>query len=104
MGFEVVGQLTHQHQVILAPPGKAGIEIGPFKWLTTLLGSVKTSLAGTHHAFKFRKYGHRYLAEVQYRFNRRANLADIIPQLLKAAIHVNLCPQWKIQNPAEMGT
>jgi hypothetical protein len=39
-----------------------------------VLGNLKTALAGTYHAFDFEKYAHRYLAEVQYLFNRRYDL------------------------------
>jgi ribosomal protein L37AE/L43A len=56
-----------------------------FTWINTVLGNVKTSLAGTYHAFNFRKYAHRYLAECQYRFNRRFDLKAILPRLLHAA-------------------
>ena len=44
-----------------------------------------SALSGTYHAFDFAKYAHRYLAEVQYRFNRRFNLASILPRLQRAA-------------------
>ncbi len=40
---------------------------------------------GTYHAFDFAKYAHRYLAEAQYRFNRRFNLRSILLRLLRAA-------------------
>jgi hypothetical protein len=40
----------------------------------TLLGNLKTAMAGTYHAFDFTKYAHRYLAEFQYRFNRRFDM------------------------------
>lgn len=56
-----------------------------FIWVNTLLGNLKTALAGTYHAFNFRKYAHRYLAEYQYRFNRRFDLKAIMPRLLRAA-------------------
>jgi hypothetical protein len=32
-----------------------------------------------------RKYGNRYLAEYQCRFNRRQNLKTFLPRLLRAA-------------------
>jgi hypothetical protein len=51
----------------------------------TVLGNLKTALSGTYHAFDFAKYAHRYLAEAQYRFNRRFNLATILARLLRAA-------------------
>ena len=56
-----------------------------FAWINTVLGNVKTALAGTYHAFNFRKYAHRYLAECQYRFNRRFDLKAILPRLVRAA-------------------
>ena len=31
------------------------------------------------------KYAHRYLAEVQYRFNRRFDLRSILPRLVRGA-------------------
>jgi hypothetical protein len=89
---------------VLAPKGKAGTETEPFRWLNILLGHLKTSLSGTDHAFNFRKYGHRYLAEAQYRFNRRFDLAALVPRLARAAIDANPCPAWKVRAVAEIGT
>ena len=56
-----------------------------FKSINTFLGNLKRSLSGTYHAFDFAKYAHRYLAEAQYRFNRRFDLRRILPRLLRAA-------------------
>ena len=56
-----------------------------FLWVNTILGNLKTAINGTYHSFDFEKYGHRYLAEMQYRFNRRFDLAVILPRLLCAA-------------------
>ncbi len=50
-----------------------------------MLSNLETALSATYHAFTFAKYAHRYLAEVQYRFNRRFNLATILSRLLRAA-------------------
>lgn len=41
--------------------------------------------ADPYHAFKFRKYAHRYLAECQYRFNRRFDMKAMLRRLLRAA-------------------
>jgi hypothetical protein len=49
--------------------------------VNTLPGNLKSSLQGTYHGFKFDKYAARYLAEVQYRFNRRFDLPRMIPRL-----------------------
>jgi hypothetical protein len=50
-----------------------------------VLGNLKTALAGTYHAFDFDKYAHRYLAQVQYLFNRRFELRSILIRLARAA-------------------
>jgi hypothetical protein len=53
--------------------------------VNTILGNLKTAMTGTYHAIKFSKYGHRYLGEVQYRFNRRYRLRAILSRLTHAA-------------------
>ena len=50
-----------------------------------MLSNLKTAMAGTYHAVKFAKYAHRYLAEVQYRFNRRFDLRSILQRLVRVA-------------------
>ena len=67
LGLGVLSLLGHCHELVIAPKGKAGTEIEPFRWLNPLLGNLKTALGGAHHAFKFAKYADRYLADVQYR-------------------------------------
>jgi hypothetical protein len=52
-----------------------------------VLDTLKTATSGTYHAFKFGKYGRRYLAKAQYRFNRRFDLPTILlPPLYAAAV------------------
>ena len=94
LGFDVRERLGYTHTVVLAPRGKAGTDIAPFRWLNVLLAKLKTALSGTHHAFKFAKYARRYLAEVQYRFNRRADLAAMVPRLAVAVAQTRPCPSW----------
>ena len=53
-----------------------------FRAVSTLLGHLKT--AGAYHSIVFRKYGHRYLAEFQYRFNRRFNFGVMLRRLVIA--------------------
>jgi ribosomal protein L37AE/L43A len=79
-GVTIIGA---EHKAIVT--GNAGAKLPQFKAVSTLLGNLKTALAGTYHAFDFAKYAHRYLAEAQYRFNRRFNLASILARLLRAA-------------------
>ncbi|GAB1413870.1 MAG: IS1595 family transposase [Rhodocyclaceae bacterium] len=81
-GVRIIGA---EHEVTVTGGGKASARLPQFKAVNTLLGNLKTALSGTYHAFDFVKYAHRYLAEVQYRFNRRFNLASILARLLRAA-------------------
>jgi hypothetical protein len=74
-----------QHERIVTGGGTHSVTLPAFRWVNTLLGNLKTALSGTYHAFDFHKYGHRYLAEYQYRFNRRHDLKAILPRLLRAA-------------------
>jgi len=84
--------------------GKSGTEIEPFKWLNVILGNLKTSLTGTYHAFKFRKYAARYLADVQYRFNRRSDLVAMLPRLAVAVMRAKPCSRKTLLSVAEVGT
>ena len=53
-------------------------------WVNTLMGNMKRSMDGTYHSVR-PKYLARYLAEFQYRFNRRYDLAAMADRLLRAA-------------------
>jgi transposase-like protein len=82
--FPAVTQSGATHLPEVVGSGRCSIDMPCFAWINTLLGILKTSIAGTYHAFKFRKYGRRYLAERQYLFNRRYDMKAILPRLLYA--------------------
>jgi hypothetical protein len=94
LGFEVLGRISYTHKTVPAPKGKAGSEIEPFKWLNVLPGNLKNALSGTHH----------YLAEVGYRFNRRFDLAAMVPRLAVAATQTPPCSKRKIIDHFEVST
>ncbi|MBY8965954.1 IS1595 family transposase [Algiphilus sp. NNCM1] len=104
IGFEVLQRDNFAHQTVQPPPGKAGTEVEPFRWLNTVLGNLKTALSGTHHAFAFGKYGHRYLADAQYRFNRRYRLAELPTRLAVALLQAKPRSAWDLRIPAEAWT
>jgi ribosomal protein L37AE/L43A len=83
--FGAVTQIGAAHERVVTGGGAASVRLPQFKAINTVLGNLKTALQGTYHAFDFAKYAHRYLAEAQYRFNRRFNLAAILARLLRAA-------------------
>jgi hypothetical protein len=73
---------TH-HATVIA--GRKPNDLPEFRWINTVIGNLKTSLSGCHHAFAFRQYGARYLAAFTYRFNRRFDLRTLPDRLLFAA-------------------
>lgn len=82
-GVEGAG-CTHLPEIV--GKDRKSTDMDCFHWINTVLGNLKTAIDGTYHGFKFKKYTHRYLAEVQYRFNRRFDLRSIVPRLLPAAV------------------
>ena len=83
--FGSVKLIGAEHERVVTGGGPGSVKLPQFKAINTVLGNLKTALSGTYHAFDFAKYAHRYLAEAQYRFNRRFNLATILARLLRAA-------------------
>ena len=77
--------------------GRKPKDMPEFQWINTVLGNLKTSLAGSYHAFNFRKYAARYLAAFTYRFNRRFDLATLHKRLLVAAVGCKPQPQRSIR-------
>ena len=98
-GVQIVGA---EHERIVTGGGKASTRLPQFKAVNTFLGNLKRALGGTYHAFDFAKYAHRYLAEAQYRFNRRFNLRSILARLLRAACLTSPQPAATIR-AAEVG-
>ena len=73
-----------QHESIVTGRGRKAAQEPRLKWVNVILSNLKTALSGTHHALKFAKYGARYLAAHQYRFNRRFDLASMLQRLVAA--------------------
>lgn len=83
--FRVLAQCGATHERHVVGGGVAAATHPQFRAVNTVLGNLKTAISGTYHAFAFNKYAHRYLAEAQYRFNRRFDLRAILPRFIKAA-------------------
>ena len=82
--FSAVTDANCHHHVVVAG-GRKPADLPDFLWVNTVLGNLKTSLSGAHHAFKFSKYASRYLGAFAYRFNRRFRLDSLPIRLLVAA-------------------
>jgi ribosomal protein L37AE/L43A len=72
--------------------GRKAAQHPTFNWDNTLLGNVKTALTDTCHAIR-EKHVPRYLAEVEYRFNRRFDLPAMIERLAHVALRTPPIPQ-----------
>jgi len=83
--FAAVTDAGCYHEKHIAGKGRKSTKMECFTWVNTILGNLKNAITGTYHAFNFNKYPHRYLGEYQYRFNRRFDLAAMLPRLVIAA-------------------
>lgn len=91
--FTVTPQFGAVHDRTVTGGGKGSVKLEQFWAINTVLGNLKTALTGTYHAIKFAKYAGRYLAEVQYRFNRRYDLRAILGRLARAAVLTPAYPE-----------
>ncbi len=64
-----------------------------FKWISTVLGNLKTTLVGAFHELKYRKCGQIYLAAFAYRFNRRFDLRGLVATLIADAARSKPVPE-----------
>ena len=68
------------HTVTITGGGRKAAQNPTFRWVNTALGNIKSALIGTYRHIDA-KHVPRYLAEFQYRFNRRNDLAGMITRL-----------------------
>ena len=100
--FKGIAGEVASHTAITVGSGRQAVKRPEFNRVNTVLSNLKTAISGTYHAFKFAKYVHRYLAEVQYRFNRRFDLSSILVRLVRAAAVTGRRPESVIRM-AEVG-
>ena len=62
-----------------------------FKWVNTVLGNIKSAMVGTYRAVRA-KHVPRYLAEFEYRFNRRYRLETMIDRLAYVSLRTAPMP------------
>lgn len=90
--FNAVTEAGCLHDKIVCGGGRASIEEPEFYWVNTVLGNLKSALRSTYHAVR-PKYAQRYLAEFQYRFNRRGNLSSMFSRLIFVALRTAPMPE-----------
>lgn len=90
--FAAVTRAGCRHVPIVTGSGRQAAQHPEFNWVNTLLGNVKTALTGTCHAIRD-KHVPRYLAEFEYRFNRRFHLPAMVERLAYVALRTPPMPQ-----------
>ena len=90
--FNAVTETDCWHYKIVCGGGRASVEEPAFYWVNTVLGNLKSALRSTYHSIDA-KYSQRYLADFQYRFNRRFSLKALIPRLAFAALRTPPMPE-----------
>jgi ribosomal protein L37AE/L43A len=96
-GFLATQIVGAKHVRVITGGGRGAGKVPQFKAINTLLSNLKTAIGGTYHAFDFGKYAHRYLAEFQFRFNRRFNMRTILERLLIALATAPASPEHRLR-------
>jgi transposase-like protein len=89
--FDAVTQAGCTHTQVKTGSGKQSARTPAFKWVNTALGNIKAAMVGTYRAVR-EKHVPRYLAEFEYRFNRRYDLKAMIPRLAFVALRTAPMP------------
>ncbi len=89
--FQAVTEAGCAHVAIKTGSGPKAAKTPAFKWVNTVLGNMKAALVGTYRAVQ-EKHVSRYLAEFEYRFNRRYDLKAMIPRLAFVALRTPSMP------------
>lgn len=66
-----------------------------FHWVNTVLGNLKSSILGTYRSVS-KKHAARYLAEFQYRFNRRFDMPGMLCRLSLSSINSSPWPDHRL--------
>ena len=80
--YQVMCESCRSKGIKLWPPEESK---GKFSWMNIIVNNVKASIYGTYHSIDYKRYGYRYLADIQYRFNRRFDLKQMFYGLLSTA-------------------
>ena len=99
--FAGVTEAGCSHQVIITGSGRKPVLTPAFKWVNTALGNIKNAMTGTYRAIR-EKHVPRYLAEFEYRFNRRYDLAAMMPRLGYIAVRTPPMP-YRLLKLDELG-
>lgn len=90
--FNALAEVVRNHLPQEMEGGWRSARHPAFKWVNTILGNLKGNIVGLCR-WVSAKHLPRYLAEFQWRFNRRFHLEAILDRLIHAAGHTPPMPQ-----------
>lgn len=90
--FVGIKEAGFEHKVHIVGNSRDPQKISPFNWVNTVLGNLKTALAGTFHKLSV-PHLPRHLATFQYRFNRRFVLGDMISRFVYVSLRTPPMPK-----------
>ena len=94
--FRAVTDQGCSHSSIVTGGGRKSVEKPAFKWVNTSLGNIKSALTGTYRQ-QASKHIPRYLAEVEYRLNRRHDRAGMLTRLAWVSLRTPPMPYHLIK-------
>jgi transposase-like protein len=95
--FQGVEDAGCEHITLTTGGGRRAARHPAFKWVNTMLGNIKTAIVATYRAVR-KKHMARTLAEFEWRFNNRFDLAEMIPALGRAAAIAKPAPYWWLKS------
>jgi hypothetical protein len=84
-----------EHRAMATGGGKRAAGWSPFRWVNTTLGNVEAAITGTYRRVSPAHAGRR-LASYAWRFDRRFQLASLIPRLVHSAVRTAPLPYAKL--------
>jgi transposase-like protein len=90
--FNAIGKVVSHYKKVTMPGGWRSAKHPAFKWVNTVLGNLKGNVVGVTRWVSARHLP-RYLAEFQWRFNRRFDLTTIFHRLLRSSVLTPPMPQ-----------
>jgi len=98
--FRGIAEAGRGHEPLIVAQLGHSEKLPQFKWVNTILANIKNSIIATYRGA--RKHAARTLAEFEYRFNRRYDLAAMIPRLAYVAVRTPPMP-YRLLKLAENG-
>lgn len=90
--YNFLSEAGFEHESHIMPGGWRSGRHPSFPWVNTVLGNLKGNIVGVTR-WVGKAHLDRYLAEFQYRFNRRFDLKSMLPRLLTVAVRTPALPQ-----------